>query len=112
MPCLPSLDHVKRGVQNFKATIQRFEFREADIFETEEPTVAEWTKQLTAVKRVLIGRPNETILVFYCFLGHAVVGGGRTMVLTNEFDPITRFYKTICCESDIRAMACRFSNSY
>ena len=36
----------------------------------------------------------------------------RTMLLTNEFDPITKFYKTICSESDIRAIARRFSNSY
>ena len=56
--------------------------------------------------------PNETILIFYCFMGHGVVNGGRTMILTNEFDPITKFYKTICSESDIRAIARRFSNSY
>ena len=45
-------------------------------------------------------------------MGHGVVGWGRTMLLTNEFDPVTRFYRLICSESDIRAIASKFSNSY
>ena len=80
--------------------------------EAADPTVTAWLKQLTVVKQILTQNPSETILLFYCFMGHGVVNGGRTMIFTNEFDPITKFYKTICSESDIRAIARRYSNSY
>ena len=41
-PYFGNLNHINKSMDVFKTTIQRFEFRESDIFEADDPTVVSW----------------------------------------------------------------------
>ena len=48
----------------------------------------------------------------YCFAGHGMQKAGRQIILLNEFDSKTTFYKHIDVESQVRSIAEKHPNSY
>ena len=56
--------------------------------------------------------PNETFLIIYALAGHGMQVNGRQVLLVNDFDKNTAFYRMWGVENDIRTSAKNNHNSY
>ena len=56
--------------------------------------------------------PPINYLVMFLFAGHGMIKEGAQVLLYNEFDKKTGFYKMFKAEEIIRNMAAEFDNSY
>ena len=56
--------------------------------------------------------PEETFLVIYVVAGLGIVYEGKQMVLLNEFDERTKYFKTWAIEHDIHAIAKSYKNTH
>ena len=64
------------------------------------------------IKQRLSDSPKENFLIVYVLVGHGMESYGQQIMLLNEFNDKTRFYKHWSIESDIREIASSFPNSY
>ena len=62
--------------------------------------------------KLLRENPNEKILIVFILAGHGMQMAGKQVVLLNEFNRGTAFYKFWGIEGQIRATAELFPNSY
>ena len=56
--------------------------------------------------------PDKNFLICYCFACHGMHYNGRQIVILNEYDSKTKFYKYFNIENRIRFIAEDFRNSY
>ena len=56
--------------------------------------------------------PNEIIFILSVFASHGMIRDGRQVILVNEYDKATGFYKLLGVEENIRMAARMNSNAY
>ena len=56
--------------------------------------------------------PMERYLIMFLFAGHGLQKDGQQVMLYNEYDPKTRFYKLFRAELKLRIFAEIYQNSY
>ena len=64
------------------------------------------------IQKRLLQNPKTKFLILYACAGHGMDVKGQQVLLLNEFDKSTNWYKMLNIESKIRELAERFSNSY
>ena len=66
----------------------------------------------TGIKKRLKKGPNKTYLLIFAVASHGMVLDGAQIVLINEYDPKTGFFKIWAIEYDIRRLAKDNTNAY
>ena len=56
--------------------------------------------------------PDTNYLILFVFAGHGMNASGQQVLLVNEFDKSSNFYKKLNVEAKIRAMSEASPNSY
>ena len=73
-------------------------------------------KRVRAVKRSLMmmlkDNPDKKVLIVFILAGHGMQMSGKQVVLLNEFNADTGFYKFWGIEENIRALSELYPNSY
>ena len=64
------------------------------------------------IQQKLEKSPKENIVIVYVLSGHGMIHDGRQVLLLNEFDKESKFYKFWPVEQHIRHIAKRHKNSY
>ena len=82
----------------------------------DNPTLAtvnsEWEKLRQIIKRGGEHEPPKKYLLVCLWAGHGMVKSGKQVLLTNELDKRSKFYKMIQAESMMRAIASLYDNVY
>ena len=60
-----------------------------------QPTKAEFKKEWLKLGRLVREQEDTKFLVMFLFAGHGFVKQGRQILVTNEYDEVTKFYSTI-----------------
>ena len=56
--------------------------------------------------------PDKLSLLMHCFAGHGMCKDGRQVLLINQFDASSKFYKAAPAEIEIRNLAKLYRNTY
>ena len=75
-------------------------------------TAAKMKKVMSSIRRRLRAEPNKNFLIVYVFAGHGMNACGKQVMLLNDYDEKTGFYKMFGAEAEIRDIACSHPNSY
>ena len=76
------------------------------------PTYNRVFKVRTSIKKRIKKTPDNTFVLVFALAGHGMQMDGRQIVLINQYDKKTRFYKLWSIEADIRGMAKNNTNAY
>ena len=76
------------------------------------PTFKRVFKVRTGIAKRLKASPDNTFLLVYALAGHGMQMEGRQIVLINQYDSKTGFYKLWGIEADIRRLATANTNAY
>ena len=77
-----------------------------------EPNSNTVNEVINNIKQRLRDNPQENFLIVYVVVGQGMESYGQQIMLLNEFNDKTGFYRHWSIESDIREIASTFSNSY
>ena len=75
-------------------------------------TAKKVNKMMGNIKRRMKNNPKRNYLVIYVLAGHGMISGGRQILLLNEYNKSTGFYKLFGIEGEIRDIAHAYPNSY
>ena len=64
------------------------------------------------IKRRIEKNPDKKYLVIYVLAGHGMITAGKQVMLMNEYNDKTGFYKFYGVEAMVRTNSQRFPNSY
>ena len=56
--------------------------------------------------------PDKNYTVIHLYAGHGMIASGKQVVLMNQFNRPSRFYKWIGVEQNVRDMAKKYPNSF
>ena len=76
------------------------------------PTYSRVFKVRTGIAKRLKASPDNTFLLVYALAGHGMQMDGRQIILINQYDKKTGFYKLWGIEADIRRLAKANTNAY
>ena len=57
------------------------------------------------IKELCRKNPDENYVVIHLYAGHGMIMQGRQVVLMNEFNKSSGFYKVLGVEADVREIA-------
>ena len=69
-------------------------------------------KRVMANIRKRLDEPNTNFLIVYVFAGHGMDAFGKQVMLLNEYNKKTGFYRMFGAEAEIRDIASKYPNSY
>ena len=75
-------------------------------------TSAKMRKVMTNIRKRLLAEPHKNFLIVYVFAGHGMNACGKQVLLLNEYNKKSGFYKMFGAEAEIRDIAEKHSNSY
>ena len=78
----------------------------------EDPELKQIMIVLRDIKIRLKNNPDRNFLIIYIMAGHGMQCVGKQVLLLNQFDRSSGFYKKWGAEGDIRSIAQMFPNSY
>ena len=76
------------------------------------PTIAQYNNAIDNIKKRVRELPDKNFLIVFCVAGYSMQIGGHEVVLVNEFDGRSTFYKFCSVEKDVRLIAELFKNTY
>ena len=78
----------------------------------ENATQTKVLEVMNNIKTRIEAEPNKKFLVVYVISGHGMSANGKQVVLLNEYNEASGFYKIWGVEAEIRELAKTYSNSY
>ena len=117
-PFLADILQAKKDCDDLRECFEKYNIRREDqIYDlSNDPTEKEVKNTIMSItKKIQQGRdktPRENYLVIFFFAGHGILKDGGQHVLYNEFNPRSKFYKTLNAEQQLRHMANKLPNSY
>ena len=108
---------MKDDIDHFRDCLKKFKVQEWEELKLSlNPKEDEVTKVIEKLKSMLEEGKSQTppinYLVMFLFAGHGMIKEGAQVLLYNEFDKKSGFYKMFKAEEIIRNMAAEFDNSY
>ena len=64
------------------------------------------------IRQRIANNPDKNYLVVYVLAGHGMIAAGKQVMLLNEFNKSTGFYKFWGIEGEVRGIAQKHPNSY
>ena len=106
----------KEDCQAFRTILEQYQVTDAgpeDIYTmVDDPTSDDVKKTIKSIKKRLYEKPETNFLIFYVVIGQGLQSYGQQIVLLNEVNKMTNFYKHWSVETDIRNIARNFPNAY
>ena len=83
-----------------------------DLYVMQDPDQKRIRKVKKSLLTVLKNNPEAKVLIVFVLAGHGMQVSGKQVVLLNEFNASSGFYKFWGIEEQIRSVAELFPNSY
>ena len=104
-------DSSKKDCNAMRHALEKYEF--TSIISLEVNTqITKVISAVSSIKKRCRESPAENFLIVYVLASHGMIVDGQQVVLLNQFDERTRYYKMWSAERDIREIAETFANSY
>ena len=100
---MPNLPGAKKDCLALRACLEKYQIKESDVvWLGDNPTTTQLGNEIDKIsKKLRLGkkaRPPESYLVIILFAGHGILKDGMQMLLYNEYDQATGFYKLLKAE--------------
>ena len=99
---MKSLDDTPRDVKTLYQALKRYQITDmgpANEFDlSEAPTAARYTNAMQLLQKMLSKYPDKKRVFIWLCASHGMNEFGRQVVIINEFDPRTCFYKRLLVE--------------
>ena len=107
-------DPCKHDVEVLKEALGPYGVRNPEnIFvHDNDATFRSTSKTLIKVKNLFKKNPEKSYAVIHLYASHGMIVSGRQVVLMNEFNKTSRFYKMLGVEQNVRDMARDHPNSF
>ena len=76
------------------------------------PSNKEWGSTINSLNKMFKNTPGKLSLLVHCYAGHGMCKDGRQVLLINEFDNNSKFYKHAPTEIEIRNSARLYRQTY
>ena len=85
---------------------------EEDFYNLHDPTLNECNAVFRELIKKFAENPDTNYLILFVFAGHGMNASGQQVLLVNEFDKPSNFYKKLDVEAKIRTMSEACPNTY
>ena len=113
---VPNVASYKQDCDKLRSLLERYDVSDTganDLYLLDnDPTSDQVQKVADNIKQRLSESPRENFLIVYIIAGQGMEHYGQQIMLLNEFNDKTGFYKHWAIENDIREIASTFPNSY
>ena len=104
--CTDDIDAFKEAMKHYGATDPE------DCYVLHNANSKECNTTFRTLTQRLQKNPDTNFLILYVFAGHGMNVKGQQIVLLNEYDKPSKWYKMLHVEGKIRVLSSMFPNSY
>ena len=104
--CLDNIKTFKEAMEHYGAT------KPEDVYNLCNESFKQCTVTLRNIQKRIQEDPETNYLILYVIAGHGMNVKGQQVLLLNEFDKKTNWYKMLMVETKIRTLAKICPNSY
>ena len=100
-----NLPATKDDIDRARRTLQFYGATEENEYNCEDPTAKEMLQLKNKLYKRFKSKPKKKYLVYFILAGHGMNVGGQQVLLLNEYDPKSKYYKMWNIEKILRAFA-------
>ena len=103
-------DYCKKDIKAMRRVLKKYKYSDQDynICLGNDATIDDAYDALQQIRKTCEEHHDKGIVISYVFAGHGMLVDGEQVLLFNEYDPYTHFYKMQNFEHDIRNIAEEF----